>query len=428
MLVLAIDVGSSAVKAAILRGTRVVGRIARVEFPTKFDEVRAEIEPRAIFRAIADAISQLGAAAKRLDAIAPAVMSPAWVAMDKHGHAITPIVTHQDRRSVAEAAEIERRIGKRKHLKLAGNRPFPGGISSTTFLWFAKHEPSLMRRADLVGHLNTLLHARMTGARVIDPSNASFTGLYRTLNQSGWSDELCDAVGVSEHQLPQLVSADGVGGMINHAAGREFGLTHGTPMVVGLIDTSAAMLLAGARNGQVLNVCGSTDVLAVATAKPQPDGRLLTRALGVGKMWMSVSTLAAAGSALLWARRELFRDLSEKEFWRLARRRVATNVRFDPYLAGERASMQIRRGAFANLTLATTREEMLAAIGNSLVEASAARVDLLREVNRKLLARVVVSGGVQDGLGDLMRRDWKGKWTFKNEPEATLRGLGLLVD
>src|SRR5438552_1870679 len=144
MRVLAIDVGSSSVKAAVLRGTRVVGWIARVEFATQFDEVRAEIEPRAIFRAIADAIAQLGAAAKRVDAIAPAVLSPAWVAMDKHGRPITPIVTHQDRRSVAQAAEIERRIGKAKHLKLAGNRPFPGGISSTTFAWFARHHPALM--------------------------------------------------------------------------------------------------------------------------------------------------------------------------------------------------------------------------------------------------------------------------------------------
>src|SRR5436190_21999081 len=105
MRVLAIDVGSSSVKVAVLRGTRVTGKSARVEFPTKFDEVRAEIEPRAIFRAIAKAISALGPAAKHVDAIAPAVLSPAWVAMDKRGHAITPIVTHQDRRSVAEAAE-----------------------------------------------------------------------------------------------------------------------------------------------------------------------------------------------------------------------------------------------------------------------------------------------------------------------------------
>ena len=51
-------------------------------------------------------------------------MAPSWVAMDKRGRAITPIVTHQDRRSVDVAREIEREIGKARHLQLAGVRPF----------------------------------------------------------------------------------------------------------------------------------------------------------------------------------------------------------------------------------------------------------------------------------------------------------------
>jgi len=34
-------------------------------------------------------------------------MSPAWCAMDAKGRALTPLVTHQDRRSVDIAVEIE---------------------------------------------------------------------------------------------------------------------------------------------------------------------------------------------------------------------------------------------------------------------------------------------------------------------------------
>jgi glycerol kinase len=40
-----------------------------------------------------------------------------------------------------------------------------------------------MKKADLCGHLNTFLHRQITGARIIDPSNASFTGFYETLTQ-----------------------------------------------------------------------------------------------------------------------------------------------------------------------------------------------------------------------------------------------------
>jgi xylulokinase len=174
-----------------------------------------------------------------------------------------------------------------------------------------------MRRVELVGHLNTFIHRQMTGARVIDSSNASFTGLYETTTLSGWSDELCDAVDVSAKLLPEVHEANRIAGHVTAAGARRFGVKEGTPVLVGLIDTSSAMLLAGVRRGQLMNTCGSTDVLAVMTDRPRPHERLLTRALGVGRWWMSVGTIAASGSALDWCRRTFFSDCSESQFWRL---------------------------------------------------------------------------------------------------------------
>jgi xylulokinase len=432
MNVLGLDVGSSSVKAAVLRGERVAGRIVREPFHTSYDGVRAEVAGDEILRAVVAAIRQLGAAARRVDVIALSVMAPSWVAMDRRGRAITPIITHQDRRSVEIAHELERRVGKARHLRLAGNRPFPGGISSTTWAWFLRHEPALMRRADLIGHLSTFLHRQLTAARVVDPSNASFMGVYSTLTQSGWSDELLAAVGGSEHQLPQLISADGVGGLVTRAAGRRFGLTHGTPMLVGMIDTGAAMLLAGAKPGQLLNTSGSTDALALCTIHPRPHERLLTRALGVDRKWVQVSTLAATGSALTWMHEQFFRDVSKPAFTmlmrKLAKKPIKSSACFEPYLAGDRTSMEQRRGAFSGLTLSTTREQMLSAVIESIAAASAARIELLKQTGTKLSRNVVLTGGVSGGLGDVLHRDWPSGFTFRIEEEATLRGLAKLVE
>src|SRR3954470_21085240 len=100
MRVLGLDIGSSSVKAAVLRGTRVSGPIVRTSFATRYDATQAEVVPKHLLRAVEEAIARVGAPAKRVDAIALSVMAPAWVAMDKDGKAITPIVTRQDRRSV----------------------------------------------------------------------------------------------------------------------------------------------------------------------------------------------------------------------------------------------------------------------------------------------------------------------------------------
>ena len=439
MKLLALDVGSSSVKAAVLKNGKISGSIARASFETRYDGVCAEVDPKDVLKAVADAIAQVGQAARRVEVIGLTVMAPSWVALDRKGRPLTPIITHQDRRSVQTAHELEERVGKARHLRLAGNRPFPGGISSTTWAHFNKHEKSLMKKVDLAGHLNTYLHRVMTHSRVTDPSNASFMGLYKTLDQSGWSDELLEAAGVGEHPLPQLLGAEEIGGMITREGERRFGLVHGTPMLVGCLDGSAAMLLAGNKPGQLVNVIGSTDVLALCTDKPKPHEELLTRAVGVGDRWVSVSTIAAAGSALDWAHRTFFPDLSVQRYRKLvqelASRAKAGNsesgedgVRFKNRLAGSRTSLDQKKGKIKGLTLSTTREDILRAVVESLARDSAQRLDLLRTVNPiRMRPDVLLTGGVSDGLNKILHRDWGDRWTFTVEQEATLRGVAKMV-
>jgi len=299
-----------------------------------------------------------------------------------------------------------------------------------------KHEPALMKRADLCGHLNTFLHRQLTHARVTDPSNASFMGLYRTLDQSGWSDELCDAVGIQRHRLPQVIGAEAVGGMIVRSAASRFGLTHGTPMIAGCMDGSAPLLLAGNQPGQLVNVSGSTDVLALCTDRPKPHENLLTRAVGLGRRWVSVSTIAAAGSAIDWAHQNLFRDMPVKKFYARVSRLAEdvdinddSGVQFENYLAGSRTSLEQKTASFSGLSLATTREDMLGAILRSLARDSTERLNLLKQVNPiRMRKEVLLTGGVQGGLSDLLHRWWPGKWRFKVEEEATLRGVWKLVE
>ena len=203
----------------------------------------------------------------------------------------------------------------------------------------------------------------------------------------------------------------------------------GVPALAGMIDTSAAMLLAGARPGQLLNTCGSTDVLALCTDRFHPHEHLITRAFGIGKKWMSVSTLAAAGSAIAWAREQLFVDYTWPRFDRLVESLVnnkdSSSVRFDPYLAGDRMSIEQPTAAFTGLTLSTTRFDMLTAILNALAVASAARLPLLASRGVKMRRKVFVTGR---GFDQVLRRDWKGQWSFERTEEASLRGLGRLVE
>src|SRR5688500_13995813 len=106
MIVLGLDIGSSSVKAGLLRGGgRVVGEIARAEFDARYVGTFAADAADDYLRAVARATRQRGA--QSVDLVALSTMSPSWLAMDRRGRAITPVVTQQDRRSVAIAKELE---------------------------------------------------------------------------------------------------------------------------------------------------------------------------------------------------------------------------------------------------------------------------------------------------------------------------------
>lgn len=424
MRILAIDIGSSSVKAALLRNEKVV-RSTRAEFPTQYGAGRAEVDAARLMSAVTKAVRDLGSAARNVDVIAPTAMAASWVAMDAAGKAMTPIITHQDRRSVDIAFELERRVGKARHLKLAGNRPFPGGISSTTAAWFARHHPSVLRRAKTIGHITTLLHRQWTGQRVTDPSNASFMGVYNTVTLKGWNDELCDACGLSPGQLPDVRDANEVAGQLTPMAASRCGLRAGTPVLTGCMDTSAAFLAIGAKPGQLLNSCGSTDVLAVCTSRAHPHERLLTRALGVGRVWMSVSTIAAAGSAVAWVRKQFFADWPKRKFFALlANLPDPAGVTCQPYFAGDRMDLEQKLAGFAGVTLSTTREQILAAVVAAIAKQSADRLPLLRRVTRLSKTVTVTGGGAEN---DVFHRDWGRGWRFGRKDNLTILGLGKLA-
>ena len=203
-------------------------------------------------------------------------------------------------------------------------------------------------------------------------------------------------------------------------------------MLAGMIDTGSAMLLTGARfSGQMVNVSGSTDVLILCTdVERDPTSGCSLGHWGVGRKWSAVGTLAAAGSALTWAHAQLFTDWSAARFYKelacLAGHPLESEVRFEPYLAGERTSMEQKRGAFTGLTLSTTRQQMLSAMVEALAQASAARLPLLEgQKTANSPRRVMVSGGLQKNLSLILHRDWPGKWEFFEEDERRhFRGCG----
>jgi xylulokinase len=428
MRVLAIDVGSSSVKAAYWDGRRFVGR-ARVAYETQFNGPRAELGAETVLEAVIRAGREVRAA--RAEAVSFCALSSGVVVTDARGKARLPVITHQDRRSVAEARGLVDALGKKWLLAHTGNLPYPGGIGSSTLAWIAAHQRGVLRGDARVGQLSSLIGYLLTGEWVIDPSQAVFLGLW-DIRSWKWSKPMCAAVGVREESLPRCVWADTkVGGLAEKVA-REWGVASGIPVVGGFVDTSAAVLQTPMRAGQLTHNSGSTDVLAMCVKTPTPEEGVLTRPVGVKEGgWLAVRTIASAGSSLAWARRELFSSVSDAKWNRVIRvacdaARETSVLSCDPAFSGNRAAIEQGGGAsFRGVGLATTKEDLLAAIVRGLIAESAKNYRVLANIHRP--AREVFFMGSASDVASGMHRAWHGKHSFHRLTSDSMAGLVALA-
>ena len=99
-------------------------------------------------------------------------------------------------------------------------------------------------------------------------------------------------------------------------------------------------------------------------------------------------------------------------------------LRFRPYLAGDRMSIDQLEAGFDGLDLGTTREDLLRAVLEALARWNAEGMALLTE-RAKPLPDVFVAGG-GGWLGGLLHEAWPGRWRFRPIRDASLHGLERL--
>jgi xylulokinase len=373
MHILAIDVGTSAIKAAVLdtADASASGPLARVEVALDHPTPEAaELPAERLWQAVSGAGKQACRGQPNVEAVGLTVQTPGLVLLDDADRPAGPIWTHLDRRSRPAARQVWAAVGE-EFLATVGNRPLPGGISVLAWRQQLTGDPYLVHQVKSYLHINGWLALRLTGQRAFDPANASFSGLWNTAGDQAWSPRWCEYFEVDPSWLPPVLGGDATVGTVRAEAAAELGVPAGVPLKLGTCDTSSAILAAGLERGDLLHSIGTTQVLAMRTDKPRPSPRYLTRRLGVGPDFVQVAHNAVGAVALDWLRQLCFREQAADEFYaHTVPQALAhpTKVTLDPpVLGGDRLEIDARRAAFRDLTLATDRLDLLAAVLQAMV-------------------------------------------------------------
>jgi xylulokinase len=435
MNVLAIDVGTSSVKAAVVdtRTGAVVGAVAHAAITLDAPSPDAsELPCERLWQALAAAgraavvrSGVSGKADEEIGGVGLSCFTPALVLLNKNDRPIRPILTHLDRRARPAARQVWATVGP-EFLATVGNRPLPGGISAVTFRQLFSVDPYILHEVRSYLHLNGWLGFHMTGEKAFDPANASFTGLFGTLTDQQWSQRWCDYFEVDRAWLPPVMDGSATLGSIRSDVAGELGVPAGVPCKLGSADTTSAMLAAGLKVGELLHEVGTTQVLAALTDKPVPAPQRMTRLFGIGKSFVHVTHNPVGGVALDWLHLLCFRDQTAEEFFAStipqALKRTTRITLDPPFLGGDRLEIEAHRAAFRDLELSTDRMDLLAALLQAMVRGHGeALADLGMGTTFR---RIVLSGGGERMVRQLLPEYQAGH--VEEIEEASLRGVAKL--
>jgi xylulokinase len=361
--VLAIDLGTSRLKAGIVSDRLVTVAAARAPYEMISDAPgMAEQRPgdwlHALHSAVAEAFA--GAEGVTVEAVVLTGQMPTLVCVADDGSPLGNAVTWQDSRAddfVRTALTAEQATSVRR---IAGT-PIDGRYLIPMHRW---------RERAGAGGVATLLSAKdflyagLTGRRVTDPSTASGFGNY-SLDEMGWSAELTALWSLAPEMLPEVapctfhapLSAAGAAQL----AGR---VAPGTPVVVGGADSVCAHhFITSQHPGAVSIIDGSSTVImsSLDAGGTVPDDVLVTPLVDARQRGVELDLLAT-GSTIGWLAEILGLEPLALEATALAHPAPAeADVVLQPYLAGgEQGALWLNHltGSIRGLTRATSRADL----------------------------------------------------------------------
>jgi xylulokinase len=411
--VLGVDVGTTAVKAAVVGGDGRLHGAASVEYPTRYPRLGwVEQDPgdwwRAACGAVRGALRQAGG--DPVEAVCVSAQAPTLLALDGGGRPLRPALIWMDRRAETECARLRESLGEETVQEITGNRIDPYFVAPK-LLWFRGHEPELFSRARVYIQATGELVRRLTGELTLDREHASLLSL-RDLREETWSEPLCAAVGVTPELFPRLVDGDEIVGSVTDAAAEATGLRAGTPVTGGTVDGPAAALEAGVVDqGQAAEMTGASTVLILPLDRPRSESAFVAMRHAARDRWLLLGAMVASGGSLRWLRDVLRAD----SFDALTAEASpvppgSAGLVFLPYMMGERSPIwdSDARGVFLGLTLASGRGALVRAVLEGSAFALRHNLEVAAEAGIAVGELRSVGGGARSRLWSQIKADVTG--------------------
>ena len=440
--VLGLDVGTSGVKALLVRPSGEVTAAATVPLTIQTPQPGwAEQDPAAWWEAVGGAVRAVLARAPgaSVDAVGISGQMHSSVFLDVRGEVIRPALLWCDGRTTVECREISDRVGGEDRLRDLVSNPALEGFTLPKVLWLRRHEPSAFARLAKVLLPKDYIRYRLTGTLATEPSDASGTLMFDTARRR-WSPAVLDALELPHSLLPDVGGSAEILGRVTAQAAGFTGLAPGTPVVGGGSDNACGAAGVGAvAPGNTVASWGTSGTVLAPMNEPRVDPRLRAHTFChvADDRWYLIGVVLSAGSAFAWYRDQFAREYGDAAAASEALRHEAAaippgagGVTFLPYLQGERTPHRdaTLRGALLGLSLAHTRAHVTRAVLEGVAFALRDSMEILRELGLPLGEMLLTGGGARHALLRQLQADVFGLPVVTvNREEGSAYGAALLA-
>jgi xylulokinase len=427
--ILAVDLGTSGVKAALIA---VDGAVAAWEAEpvtlTVLPGGGAEQSPEQWWQALVAATARLLAraprAARAVRAVCCSTQGEGTVPVDAEGRALMDCILWMDMRGAPcvrrqfggplryEGMDV-RRIWR--WIRLTGGMPSPSGKDPAAHMLLVRDRfPEVYERTHKFLNVLDYLNLRLTGRFVAtaDSILTSWVTDNRDPDHIRYDDGLVRDCGIDAAKLPEVVPCTEVLGTLTAEAAQQLGLPPQTEVVAGAIDNTAAAVGAGTTDDYALHLyIGTSSWLAAHVPFKKTDvlRSLASVPCAVPGRYLLTALQATAGGNLTFLRDNILCRDDElagaavpdalRIFDRMAARTPpgSNGVIYTPWIWGERAPVEDRalRAGLHNLSLRSTREDVVRAV----LEGVALNTRWLLQPVRRFLGRPVAAINLAGGGG-----------------------------
>jgi gluconokinase len=400
--ILALDVGSSGVRAAVFDAQGRAVKDAQVQeayalhtTPDGGSEIDADLLLARVWRCLDQVTAQAEALDLRVDGVAVDTFVTNVLGVDAEGRPVTPLTTYADTRSVADAAALEAELDEADVHARTGCLLHPSYLPAR-FRWYARTQPETFARVRRWISIGEYLEAQLFGESAVTCSVASWTGLLHRRRLT-WDRLLLAALPVDAAQLSPLTDVDRPRRGLRDPFASRWPALRDVPWFPAVGDGAAANVGSGCVTPQrVALTVGTTSALRVVV-EGTPDE--VSAGLWCYRVDRHRSLLGGAlsegGNVYAWMRRALrLDDPAAVEDALAALDPDAHGLTVLPFWAGERSPGWAgeARAVIQGLSLATDPIDVLRAG----LEAVAYRLGLVFDGLQAEIppdAQVVVSGG-----------------------------------